>query len=87
MILYTCMVYKYIISYCSSAGGHGGRTEICSLYCCGFSTLNLRHLIANHCLQDIDVANQEAVDKLMLALDGTENKCKSLVLYCVRASF
>jgi len=26
--------------------------------------------------KDIDVANQEAVDKLMLALDGTENKSK-----------
>ena len=35
------------------------------------------------CWQDIDVANQGAIDQLMLSLDGTENKCKSLAFRCV----
>lgn len=27
-------------------------------------------------LQNFDVTNQEAIDKFMIELDGTENKCK-----------
>lgn len=27
-------------------------------------------------LQNVDVTNQQSVDKLMLELDGTENKCE-----------
>lgn len=38
-------------------------------------------------IQDVSVVEQEKIDKLMLDMDGTENKCKKLlsdatVLYC-----
>lgn len=33
---------------------------------------------------DIDVANQSAIDQLMLQLDGTENKCKSFLVHLCR---
>jgi len=38
------------------------------------------------CWQDLDVSNQSAIDQMMLALDGTENKCKSLV-FCFHYLF
>lgn len=32
-------------------------------------------------IQDVSVLEQEKVDKLMLDMDGTENKCKMLLYY------
>ena len=38
---------------------------------------NVNNIIAPALVgKDVDVANQVAVDKIMLDLDGTENKCK-----------
>ena len=40
---------------------------------------NVNNIIAPALVgKDVDVSNQVAVDKIMLDLDGTENKCKIL---------
>ncbi len=36
-------------------------------------------------IQDVSVVDQAKIDKLMLDMDGTENKCK--ILLCVLTGF